>query len=115
MTHNDDVIRALATLRTFTGAHGHMLPGQIVQAINVLDNAGVFAALDEQTDYVTAAEMAAESAAISATDPWTNIAPDEALQVMHNTWNRRDDHGHRVTVKSAAERKMTGDDNLRYS
>lgn len=49
MAYAPEVIEALATLRLFTGPAGaHVLPGQVVQAINVLDDAGVFAELDEQ-------------------------------------------------------------------
>ena len=71
--YEQNVIEALALLRTFTGpGGGKYLPGQIVQAVNALDNAGVFAALDEQTDYASATEILAESAPASvpnAADP----------------------------------------------
>lgn len=57
------VIAALAVLRTFTGpGGGQVLQGQVVQAINALDNAGVFAALDEQTEYAAAEDILAEAA-----------------------------------------------------
>lgn len=66
MTYAPEVIEALALLRTFTGpGGGKYLPGQIVQAVNTLDNAGVFAALDEQTDYASATEILAEAALAS--------------------------------------------------
>lgn len=44
-----EIINALRTLRGF--ASGPTLPGSVREAINTLDNAGVFAAIDEQTDY----------------------------------------------------------------
>lgn len=70
MSFDPKVIEALAVLRTFTGSGGsQILQGQVVQAINTLDNAGVFAALDEQTDYASAEEILAESAALSLGAP----------------------------------------------
>jgi hypothetical protein len=53
MTYSNEVVEALRTLRQFTGPNGGtFLQGTIVQAINVLDDAGVFREIDEQTDYV---------------------------------------------------------------
>lgn len=70
MSFDPKVIEALALLRTFTGpGGGQILQGQVVQAINTLDNAGVFSALDEQTDYASAEEILAESAAQSLGAP----------------------------------------------
>jgi hypothetical protein len=74
-------------------------------AFDALDNAGVFAALDEQVDYAQAEDILAESAAMAAT-AHTNVPPAEALQVLHNTWDRRDGHGHRVMVQPRQE--LTG-------
>jgi hypothetical protein len=55
MAYSNEVIEALGTLRQFTGPNGgKLLPGQLVQVINVLDNAGVFRELDEQTGYAPA-------------------------------------------------------------
>lgn len=73
MTYSDATIRALATLRE--AATHPEVGGMLRQAINALDNAGVFAALDEQTDYAPAVEILAESArksvdeALGALDP----------------------------------------------
>lgn len=44
----------------------------LTRAVNVLDNAGVFAALDEQTDYASAEEILAESARMSLEDQYPN-------------------------------------------
>lgn len=89
MSFDPKVIEALALLRTFTGpGGGQILQGQVVQAVNTLDDAGVFAALDEQTDYAPAVEILAEGAAIdmvSRSNP--NVPADRALQVLHNTWH----------------------------
>lgn len=49
MTYSDNVVQALQTLRAF--ATGPTLPNSVRAAVNQLDNAGVFAAIDEQTDY----------------------------------------------------------------
>lgn len=69
----DEIAVALAILRTFTGpGGGQMLPGQIVQAINVLDNAGVFAEIDEATHYASAEDIlraAAEKTYPNTLDP----------------------------------------------
>jgi hypothetical protein len=49
MPYDEKAIKALGTLRAFTGpGGGRFLPGEIVQAIKVLDNAGVFKDLDDQ-------------------------------------------------------------------
>jgi hypothetical protein len=62
MTYSDETIQALAFLRE-TVATGEGTP-EIRKAFNILDDAGVFAALDEQTDYAPAEEILAESAAM---------------------------------------------------
>ena len=49
MTYDDSTVQALRTLRQVAYA-AHSYAG-IAEAINQLDNAGVFAALDEQTGY----------------------------------------------------------------
>jgi len=90
--YDQNVITALAFLR----AHAKVDARPAVQrAIETLDNAGVFATLDEQTDYASAEDILAEAAAMAAVAR-TNIPPSEALQVLHNTWDRRDNHGRRV-------------------
>lgn len=98
MSFDPKVIAALAELRH--AAHGQVgLTSPLAQAINTLDNAGVFAALDEQSDYASAEEILAEGAAIdlvSRSNP--NVPADKALQVLHNTW-----HPERET-----ERRLTG-------
>jgi hypothetical protein len=53
------VVQALANLRTYAKRYPAM---GLSEAVNTLDNAGVFAALDEQTDYASAEEILAESA-----------------------------------------------------
>lgn len=89
MTYSNEAITALALLRTFAGPEGgRTLQGQVVQAVRALDNAGVFAALDEQTDYASAEDILAESAAISmASRSNPGIPADRALAAMHNTWH----------------------------
>lgn len=70
--YSDETIRALADLRVYAGRYPSM---GLSEAINTLDNAGVFADLDEQTDYTPAVEILAESArksvdeALGALDP----------------------------------------------
>lgn len=44
-----EIIEALRTLRAF--ATGPTLPNSVRAAVNTLDNAGIFAVIDEQTDY----------------------------------------------------------------
>jgi hypothetical protein len=51
MTYDDNVVRALQTLRE--AATHPSVGASLRQALNVLDNAGVFAAVDEQTGYDT--------------------------------------------------------------
>jgi hypothetical protein len=64
----------------------------VQRAIEVLDEAGIFAAVDEQMDADKVPELLAEAAAISlvgATTPAPGaIKPHEALQVLRNTWQR---------------------------
>jgi hypothetical protein len=61
MAFDQKTIEALAHLRL--GARcGLGLEGDMRDAFEALDNAGVFAALDEQTDYASAEDILAESA-----------------------------------------------------
>jgi hypothetical protein len=86
MSFDPKVIEALAQLRH--AAAQYDLPVNVKWAINALDEAGVFAALDEQTDYAAAEEILAEGAAIDMvrrSNP--NVPADKALQVLHNTWH----------------------------
>jgi len=80
-----EVLTALANLRTYAGRYPSM---GLSEAINALDNAGVFAPVDEQTDYASAEELLAEGAAIAMvarSNP--EIPADRALQVLHDTWH----------------------------
>jgi hypothetical protein len=52
MSYSNEVIEALGTLRT-AARGGYRLQPEVRAAINTLDNAGVFRALDEQSDYST--------------------------------------------------------------
>lgn len=84
--YDDKVIKALATIREFTRREGRvLLPGQVVQAINVLDNAGIFAALDEQTDYASAEEILAESALDSVRMADLESLPQPPVQLSGRT------------------------------
>lgn len=58
MTYTHATIEGLAHLRTYAAKYPSM---GLSEAINALDNAGVFAALDEQTDYASAEEILAEA------------------------------------------------------
>jgi hypothetical protein len=57
-TFSPEVIEALASLRTYAGKYPTM---GLSDAVNTLDNAGVFAALDEQTGYTAAEDILAEA------------------------------------------------------
>lgn len=59
--YDKNVIEALARLRAHAHPIGRM-DDEMRQCFNALDNAGVFAALDEQTDYASAMKILAESA-----------------------------------------------------
>lgn len=59
MQYSNEAIQALANLRTYARRYPTM---GLSEAVNALDNAGVFAALDEQTDYASAESILAESA-----------------------------------------------------
>lgn len=59
-TFSDDVVQALAELREV--ARLNQAEIRVVAALNTLDDAGVFAALDEQTDYASAESILAEAA-----------------------------------------------------
>lgn len=64
--YEQNVIEALARLRTYaaelSGDRGGSKGAEMAQLVNALDNAGVFAALDEQTDYASAEDILAEAA-----------------------------------------------------
>lgn len=66
MTYSTDVINALARLRQYAAAHTvsavGTVPNAMASLVNTLDNAGVFAALDEQIDYASAGDILTESA-----------------------------------------------------
>lgn len=55
-----EVSEALASLRTYAKRYPTM---GLSAALNVLDDAGVFAEIDERNDYASAEEILAESAA----------------------------------------------------
>lgn len=80
-TFSPEVITALATLREV--ARRNRSVTRVVDAINTLDNAGVFAALDEQTGYADAVEILAEAAAISLHDPELCTAGADASPALH--------------------------------
>ncbi len=87
MTYNDETIQALAGLRAYAEKYPTMgLSG----LINTLDNAGVFAALDEQTDYAPAVEILAEAAVIASRplDPaeWGDTTAADVAR--HQGWER---------------------------
>ena len=71
MAYSNETIAALATLREFTTQP--VRPEDVIDAINELDNAGVFRALDEQTDYATTdaqwADVAAGEQHLRETEP----------------------------------------------
>lgn len=68
---DEKTIKALARARRAVGAASRpdgasefnvrLIAAEMRDAINVLDNAGVFAALDEQTDYASAEEILNDS------------------------------------------------------
>lgn len=60
--YDDKVIEALAYLRAYMAVDAQ---AGAQRAFNELDNAGVFADLDEQTDYASAEAILAESALAS--------------------------------------------------
>lgn len=57
-----DQLIALAHLRTYATRYPSM---GLSEAINALDNAGVFAVLDEAADYASAEDILAEAALVS--------------------------------------------------
>lgn len=76
-----EVITALATLREV--ARRNRSVTRVVDAINTLDNAGVFAALDEQVGYADAESILAEAAALSLHDPERCAAGAQASPALH--------------------------------
>lgn len=81
--YSNDVLTALANLRTYAGRYPTM---GLSEAINALDNAGVFADLDEQMDYASAESILAESAAddlAKAHDPAVCDTPEEFGPALH--------------------------------
>lgn len=75
MTYDPKVIEALAKLR-HAADHSDDISHPLARAFKTLDNAGVFAALDEQTDYAAAEEILAE-AAIRETERDAGLDPAE--------------------------------------
>jgi hypothetical protein len=61
MAYSNEVIEALATLRQLAqqlrGDRGGSKGAQMAALVDVLDNAGVFRAMDEQTGYAPAEEI----------------------------------------------------------
>lgn len=76
MTYDPKVIEALARLRQVASEGRIGMFAGIARDLNALDNAGVFAALDEQTDYAAAEEILAE-AAIRETERDAGLDPAE--------------------------------------
>lgn len=73
MTFSPETTEALAQLRVYASRYPTM---GVSEAINALDNAGVFAALDEQTGYADAVDILAESA-IRDTERDAGLDPEE--------------------------------------
>lgn len=71
-------INALATIRLYAAGQNR----DVRQAFNTLDNAGVFAALDEQTDYASAEDILAE-AALAGSGRCTCGQTDESHPSLH--------------------------------
>lgn len=67
MTFDPKVIEALARVRLYAAGQRR----DIQQELNILDNAGVFAALDEQTGYAAAEDILADTTGydITPVDP----------------------------------------------
>lgn len=71
-----EVSTALARLRSIAAAGKIGLFSQIAADLNVLDNAGVFAGIDEANDYASAEEILAESA-LRDVDRQNGLDPEE--------------------------------------
>lgn len=75
------ISEALAVLRNFAKKAG---PSPIREAINVLDDAGVFAGVDEHNDYASAEEILAEAAGAdtASLDPaeWGDTTREDLLR-----------------------------------
>lgn len=63
-----EISEALAVLRQAAMHRVHGMPSEFRDAINVLDNAGVFAEIDERNDYASAEDVLAE-AAVTGLEP----------------------------------------------
>lgn len=118
MSFDPETIPALALLRKFTGPDGGRTPqGAVVQALRVLDRAGVFAVLDEQADTERAEAALAEAVAQEQLKHHPGVAPEEALQVLHNTWQREHRNGRRDPLASVSRpgklERVPGTDTLR--
>jgi hypothetical protein len=87
-TFSPEVIEALAVLRD-AAAHSDDISNSLARAFRTLDNAGVFAALDEQTDYAPALEILAESAAVSLAPQGPALDPAEWGDVSRTDIARR--------------------------
>lgn len=71
---DNETIVALAHLRTYAAKYPTM---GLSDAVNTLDNAGVFHEIDEATDYASAEDILAESVAISLSRAGVDIDPAE--------------------------------------
>lgn len=76
-----EISRALAAMRIFANDASRNSLNQVsreaADAINALDNAGVFAEIDERNDYASAEEILAESAARSVEEELGSLDPAE--------------------------------------
>jgi hypothetical protein len=72
MAYTPEVIEALATLRNY--AKHSMVAGPVCEAIETLDNAGVFRELDQQTNYAPAEEILAHA---ENGAQWADVAAGE--------------------------------------
>lgn len=74
MKYSDETIKALAALRTYAVRYPSM---GLSEAVNTLDNEGVFAALDEQTDHASAEDILREAALKEAEELYGKPDPAE--------------------------------------
>lgn len=108
MSFDPKVIEALAELRQYAATYPTMgLSG----LINTLDNASVFAALDEQTDYASAVEILAESAAISLSRAGADLDPAEWGDTTSADMARH--QGYAAASRLGSLERVPGTDTLR--
>lgn len=92
-----EISEALAVLRNFAKKAG---PSPIREAINALDNAGVFAEIDERNDYASAEEILAEAAVegLAPLDPaeWGDTTRADQAQHQGRDTDREPTLVHRV-------------------